>query len=60
VARGDIQPECVSTPERASNSDNCAHDAVVTREGPHPPAELEPSLPGATILIRAGRATHVP
>jgi hypothetical protein len=37
-----------------------ANDAVVTREGPHPPAELEPSPPGANIPIRAGRATHVP
>ena len=34
-----------------------ANDAVVTRNGPHPPATLEPSPPGASLLNRAGRAT---
>ena len=37
-----------------------ANTAVVTEDGPHPPAELVPSPAGANILIRAGRATHVP
>ena len=30
------------------------------RDGPHPPAELEPSPPGASLVVLAGRATRVP
>ena len=37
-----------------------ANKAVVTRDGPHPWAELEPSPPGASVVVLAGRATHVP
>jgi hypothetical protein len=37
-----------------------ANEAVATRDGPHPLAELEPSPPGASIVVRAGRATRVP
>jgi hypothetical protein len=33
---------------------------VVTEDGPHPPAQLVPSLPGPNIVVLAGRATHVP
>jgi hypothetical protein len=33
---------------------------VVTEDGPHPPVEPEPSPPGASIVVLAGRATRVP
>jgi hypothetical protein len=37
-----------------------ANQAVVTRNGPHPLVELAPLPPGASIVVLAGRATHVP
>jgi hypothetical protein len=30
------------------------------RDGPHPPAELEPEPSCASVVVLAGRATHVP
>jgi hypothetical protein len=37
-----------------------AHEAADHRGRPHPPAELEPSPPGASFVVLAGRATRVP
>jgi len=37
-----------------------ANQAVVTRNEPHPLAEQELLPPGASIVVLAGRATHVP
>ena len=37
-----------------------AHEAVVTADRPHPAVELEPSLPGESAVVLAGRATGVP
>jgi hypothetical protein len=37
-----------------------ATQAVVTRNGPHPLAERELSPPGTSLVVLAGRATHVP
>jgi hypothetical protein len=37
-----------------------AHDAVVTEDGRHPLAELEPLPRGARLVVLAGRATLVP
>jgi hypothetical protein len=36
------------------------NEAIVTSGGPHPPVELEPSPPGASVVVLAGRATRVP
>jgi hypothetical protein len=37
-----------------------AHEAVVTEDGSHFLASLEPSPPGASVVLLAGRATRVP
>jgi hypothetical protein len=45
----------VSHPAAASPPGSCQRCSG-HRDGPHPPAELEPSPPGASIVILAGRA----
>jgi hypothetical protein len=54
------------TVKRVRPPDGCrgpaalANEAMVTGNGPHPPVALEPSPPGASLVVLAGRATRVP
>ena len=54
IAHNDeVTPSC-----RAGSA--AANEAVVTAGGPRPAVDPEPSPPAASVVVLAGRATHVP
>jgi hypothetical protein len=55
---GELEFDCPTRLPRALQA--LAHEAVVTKDGLTPMPELEPSPPGKSIVVLAGRTTRVP
>jgi len=54
------RPARAKVPAVCRAATRLANEAGVGLDGPHPPADLEPSSPSASLVELAARATNVP